>query len=122
MKTKIRWLRPIETGLPIEDREVELGDPPSSGELHAILDPLLGTSNFEHVRVYAAELPWFGEDGYRDMFVDETSALYDLPRNEAATTLYRRNWMMHEPAPGQPDSLPAIYGPAVFFPERIVWR
>jgi hypothetical protein len=118
VKTRIVVMRPDEAQ---RETDVELPGEPTVAELHAVLDPLLGTSNFEHVRVYAAELPWFGEDGYRDMFVDETSALYDLPRNEEATELYRRNWMMHEPDPGQAEDQPAIYGPAVFFPDRVVW-
>ena len=122
MKTKIRWLRPIETGLPFEDREVELAAEPSIDELHRVLDPLLGTSHLEHVRVYVGDTPFLGPSAYRDMFVDEDGIARGLERNEMATFLYRRNWLLHEKEPGEAASLPSIVGPAVFFPERIVWR
>jgi hypothetical protein len=117
MKTKIVVMRP---GEPQQESEVELGDPPSIDELHAVLDPLLGTRHFEHVRVYAGEVPRLGVSAYRDMFVDEEGAILGRARNEAATVLYRRNWLMHEGV-GAAEDIAAIYGPAVYFPDRVVW-
>lgn len=124
MKTKIRWLHPFLDDFPIVEGEVELAAEPSIDELHAILDPLLGTSHFEHVRVYVGDEPWLGPSAYRDMFVDEDGLARGLERNEAATELYLRNWRMHNPAPHPAWAMDqaAIVGPAVFFPERIVWR
>jgi hypothetical protein len=102
------------------------------------LRPLLDGGDPEHVLVYSGARPYLGDRFYRDMFVDEegqalllrltedgVSAVRDrpgkgLPRNEAATALYRRNVLMHE-APSDPESHPWIAGPAVFFPDRRVW-
>jgi len=56
------------------------------------------------------------------MFVDESGALKGLERNISATALYRRNFLVHQRPPvDDDDTLPAIYGPAVFFPDRKVW-
>lgn len=105
-----------------EKHEVELTSTPSSVELHQFIDPLLGTRQFEHVLVYPSETGWLGADHYRDMFVDETGMVKGLPRNIAATALYRRNFLVHQQPPvDDDDTLPAIYGPAVFFPDRKVW-
>lgn len=58
----------------------------------------------------------------RDMFVDELGhvrASGPKPRNEAATAIYRANWMRAHP--GQdPETLPFIAGTAVLF-DRIIW-
>lgn len=58
----------------------------------------------------------------RDMFVGETSAINDRHiRNVRATEIYRNNWLTRHPGT-DPESLPAISGPAVLFPDDIVWR
>lgn len=75
--------------------------------------PLLDGGDLEHVSVL------FG--GRRaDMFVDDRGIEKDLPRNEAATAIYRANWLSRHPG-ADPESIPAIYGLAVLF-DRIVWR
>ena len=51
-----------------------------------------------------------------DMFV---KADYHQPRNESATTVYRQNYIVHNPGTN-PESLPFIAGPAVLF-YRKVW-
>jgi hypothetical protein len=133
MKTKLVIMRP---GQADETREVDLPARPSYRELDALIRPLLDGADLEQVLVYVGARPYLGD--YRDMFVDGeghavllrlaedgVSAVRDrpgkaLPRNEAATALYRRNVLMHE-APSDPESHPWIAGPAVFFPDRRVW-
>jgi len=56
---------------------------------------------------------------YTDMFVDEDGIMKKLPVNEAATAIYRANWL-HQHPKTDPSTLPAIYGPAVLF-QRRVW-
>lgn len=69
----------------------------------------------EHVRVLDPAV-----DDYRDMFVDEMGHMRaePKPRNDAATRLYRNNWLVHEG--GAPEDLPWIAGNAIVF-DRIVW-
>lgn len=86
-----------------------LGSPVAVGILRGLLDG----ADYEHVAVL--------HDGKRaDMFVDEESACKGLPRNEAATSVYRCNTLTQRPET-DPETLPAIYGPAVLFDVR-VWR
>ena len=73
---------------------------------------LLDDAVMEHVAVLYQDRP-------ADMFVDEIGAIKSLPRNEAATAIYRANWLKQHPRT-DPESLDAIYGPAVLF-HRIVW-
>ena len=119
MKT-VFWIypaRPVER----QAREAELPRDPSYKQLCAVLDPLFFKRHWEHVFVYMGEEPGLGRSAYRDMFVDERGQLDGFPRNEAATAIYRRNVLMHEPAKHpDPEALPDIVGLAVLF-ERQVW-
>jgi len=76
----------------------------------------------EHVRVLASTkvyAPTVSRADYRDMFVDEQSHLRRKPRNEAATEIYRGNWLrVHPDEP--PEALPWIAGTAIVF-DRPVW-
>jgi hypothetical protein len=58
----------------------------------------------------------------RDLFIDEMGHVRETPkpRNEAATRIYRANWLRAHPD-CEPEELPFIAGDAVLF-ERIVWR
>lgn len=69
----------------------------------------------EHVNVlYGGE--------YRDMFVGETSAINGRHiRNIRATAIYRNNTLLNVPN-ADPESLPAISGPAILFPDYQVWK
>lgn len=107
--TVITIMRP---GMPEEVREVELPAAPGYRKLDELLRPLLDGNDLERVNVF-----WSG--AYTDMFVDETSALKGPPRNEAATAIYRNNWLTHQEPGADPESLPAIYGPAVLFNRRV---
>lgn len=78
---------------------------------------------YEHVAVLY--------DGQRrDMFVGETSAINGRHiRNIRATEIYRANAIAHHnrsrkslKAKLDPESLDFICGPAVLFPDEIVWR
>jgi hypothetical protein len=51
------------------------------------------------------------------MFVDETG-VGRLPRNEAATAIYRNNWLTQHPSVPA-ESISAIYGTAVLFARRV---
>lgn len=120
MDTKILIMRPDE---PHETRNVTLpplGDANFLKALHALLDPILGTSDVEHVTVFA-DFSGGTDYAYTDMFVDECGQLKSLPINGVATDIYRRNWLLHEKDPGPPDDLPTIAGPAVLFRDPF-WR
>ncbi|WP_336801667.1 hypothetical protein [Kaistia sp. MMO-174] len=94
-----------------EQAEADLPEQPGYRLLRDLLTPLLDGARFEHVAVLHQDEP-------ADMFVDEFGALNGLPRNEAATKIYRNNWLtMHPGTP--PDDLPAIYGTAVLFARRV---
>lgn len=79
----------MRPGQEAEQREVVLPDNPGFHRLDALLRPLLDGKHL---------------DG--------------LPRNEAATPIYRNNWLRQHPK-DEPESLPAIYGPAVLFNRRV---
>jgi len=100
--------RPVER----DERTVELPPKPSYRQLCQLLDPLFQRRHFEHVTVLY-------EGRRADMFVDERGRLDDLPFNEAATAIYRNNWLTQYPGTN-PDSLHWIAGLAVLF-EKIVW-
>lgn len=88
----------------------ELDANPGYFALVEVMRPLLDGRNLERVRVLV--------DGqYRDLFVAERGE--GLPRNEKATALYRANYLTAFPKT-DPESLPAVYGPAVLF-SRPVW-
>lgn len=121
MKTRILIMRPDQ---PHETRAVELpgGDQwaeKSYQALKQIIEPITGYP-LEHVTVLADF-----EGGVKfkrmDMFVNEMGHLKDppLPRNEAATVIYRRNALMNQ-GYSNSEELPWIAGPAVLF-EHIVW-
>lgn len=71
--------------------------------------------DFEHVAVL-----YKGQR--RDMFVGATSSINGRHiRNVRATAIYRNNTLTHSPGT-DPESLPAISGPVVLFPDTIVWK
>lgn len=71
---------------------------------------------FEHVAVL-----YNGQR--RDMFAGETSSINGRHiRNVRATEIYRANTVRQMPPSFNPEELPAISGPAVLFPDEIVWK
>lgn len=110
MQTKLYIYRPGATGP--EAKEVNLPPDGGYGELKEILTPLLDGGRLEHVSVL-----FNGKAA--DMFVDDIGVLKGLPRNDAATEIYRTNSMKWNPDQ-DPESLPAIHGPAVVF-DKPVW-
>jgi hypothetical protein len=115
MRTEYTIFRPgHESG---ERHEIDWPEEPDYREIVALISPILGGAYLEHVTVLYEGL-------WHDMFVDESSATklkpgYPLPRNDRATEIYRANWLSQYPG-ADPESLPAIHGPAVLF-HRIVW-
>lgn len=107
----------IRVGTEPEQVETELPDYPGYDKIKRIIGPLIGFEPLEHVAVL--------HDGERtDMFVSELGSLAlttrpPLPRNEAATAIYRNNWLTRNPGT-DPESMPAIYGTAILF-DRRVW-
>ena len=87
--------------------------------IEALVLPILGEGEpLEQVSVLYEGRP-------RDMFVSELGRLGlttrpPLPRNEAATAIYRAHWLGRKPDT-VPDSLPWIAGAAVLFTNRTVW-
>lgn len=109
MKTTYHVLR---VGKQLETASADLPEQPGYDKLRKLITPLLDGANLEHVAVL--------HDGKRtDMFVDDTGALKGLPLNPEATAIYRNNTMSQHPET-DPESLPAIYGPAILF-DRRVW-
>ena len=83
-------------------------------DLRPQLAEILGESP-EHVAVLY-------EGQRRDMFVGETSSINGRHiRNMRATEIYRANTVSQMPPGYDPEELPAISGPAVIFPDTIVW-
>lgn len=114
VETRLLVMAPEE---PSERRTFQLAQQPTYDEL-AELMKLLGVENCEHVSVLA---DFAGGLAFKraDMFVDEHGHSKRLPRNEAATAIYRRNALLHQGVK-DPESLPWIAGTAVLF-ERVVW-
>lgn len=99
----------------------ELHREPGYDTLKIILDPLLNGGHLEHVSVWA---DYAGGEKYQalDMFVDEDGHSKDLPRNEMATTIYRRATMEGKTgveAPKDPEELSFCVGPAILFSRRV---
>lgn len=115
MKTRMLIMRPEA---PHETREVELKDKFGFVELRGLIEPITGHP-MEHVRVFS-DFSGGTEYKYLDMFVNELGRLTGLERNEAATIIYRRNTLYHEPGKYEPEELDWIAGPAVLF-EHQVW-
>lgn len=108
MKTSILILR---AGSAHEAREIDMAGDPGLAELRDVLEPILG-GRPEHVAVL--------HEGRRaDMFVHEDGHGEGLPRNDAATAIYRASWMQRHPETN-PNALPWIAGDAVIF-DRTVW-
>lgn len=83
---------------------------PSLKDLRELVEPHLEGQKLERVRVFV-------DGAYADMFVGENSA--GGIRNVRATEIYRNNWLTHNPGT-DPESLPAISGPAVLV-DRVIW-
>lgn len=119
---------PIETMMlimwpdkPHATRPLLLPRNPGFHKLTEIIRPIL-KSAFEHVSVLA---DFTGGTKYTqlDMFVDDIGKIKNLPRNEAATAIYRRANLMGRsalPKVDDPEKLNFIVGTAVLF-DRRVW-
>jgi hypothetical protein len=97
---------------------VDWPESPSLKQIHALLDPII-EGPIEHVLVLN---PATVEVSAADMFVDEMGHVREggpKSRNDAATVLYRANWLRQNPGT-DPESLPWIAGAAVLF-DRIIW-
>jgi hypothetical protein len=115
METKLLVLKPDESS---ETRTFELPERPAYREINGLMQLLIGCEHCEHVSVLA---DFNGGLAFKraDMFVDEMGHDRGLPRNEAATIIYRRNALLYQNVKIA-ETLPWIAGPAVLF-ERIVW-
>ena len=96
------------------DHEVLMEKKPPYNELRSLVEPHLGGARLMHVRVLC---PLLGH--WTDMFVDEMGALRRLPRNDAATKIYRNGFLSKRPD-DDPETFPYIAGKAVVF-LRPVW-
>jgi len=97
-----------------DDFDLPLFPGPGLEQIKAVVMPALGQgAELERVRVL-----WNGRQA--DMFVDEIGGpKYNRrPRNDAATAIYRAATLRLQPAL-DPESLPAIYGVAAIFDDRI---
>lgn len=96
------------------DHEILMDEKPRYDDLRDLVEPHLGGGRLMHVRVLCPEL-----GAWTDMFVDEMGALRRLPRNDAATKIYRNGFLSKRPD-DDPEKLPYIAGAAVVF-LRPVW-
>lgn len=108
MRTTLTILRPGAE--PVTETHV-LDPKPGLPRLRELVEPHLNGGRLERVAVL--------HDGlYTDMFVHEEGHAAGLPRNEAATEIYRANWLSRNPG-GDPESVPWIAGTAVLFSRRV---
>jgi hypothetical protein len=96
------------------DHEILMEKKPRYDDLRSLVEPHLGGARLMHVRVLCPVL-----GAWTDMFVDEMGALRRLPRNDAATKIYRNGFLSKRPD-DDPETLPYIAGKAVVF-LRQVW-
>jgi len=102
-----------------ERGEVDWPTEPSYALIKALVEPLLGAGEpLDHVSV-------LHNDRRCDMFVSELghvelTSRAPLPINDAATAIYRHNWLTQHPET-DPEDLPEIAGTSVLFPDRLVW-
>ncbi len=95
--------------------EIDWPADPGYHRIKDLIEPLLDGAYLEHVTVL--------HNGQRaDMFVDELGhrKAPPLPRNEAATAIYRAATLRRAPKT-HPESLPCIVGTAILF-DRVVWN
>jgi hypothetical protein len=116
MSTRYLIMRPDQ---PHESGEIDWPNEPGYDRISKFIGPIVG-GPIEHVAVLA---DFSGGLNFTraDMFVNEIGHVLKepLPRNEAATLIYRRNALLNQGA-RDPEVLPWIAGPAVLF-ERLVW-
>lgn len=86
--------------------------PPTLAELKSVVEPHVA-GDMEHVYIFNDR----ALNGRGDMFCDEVGQLKGLPRNQAATALYRKAWI--QATGDDPESLPWIAGTAVVFDETV---
>lgn len=97
--------------------EIDWPEQPGFKVIQALVEPLLGDREpMEHATVLHDGQP-------ADMFVSEVGHVElttrpPLPINDAATKIYRHNWLTQHPD-ADPDDLPAIAGTAVLFHRRV---
>jgi hypothetical protein len=97
------------------DHEILMAERPIYDELRNVVEPHIGGARLMHVRVLC---PVLGK--WTDMFIDDMGALKRLPRNDAATKIYRNGFLSKRPD-DDPEKLPYVAGPAVVF-LRPLWE
>ena len=113
MKAKMLVMRPGEPAETVAF-EPEPGKP-NPYELENVLAAIFGSAILERLAVLA-EFEGGTEYAYLYMITDVNGTLKGLPRNDDATTIYRRN-ILHRKLGYDPG---AIYGPAVLLPPTVV--
>jgi hypothetical protein len=116
MVTRYRIMRPDGTN---ELREVDWPSHPNYERIRDLVAPLIDNGSIECVHCLA---DFEGGTNYQrsDMIVDENFLERRLPRNEAATKIYRRAAMLRMPG-REAETLPPICGTALLF-DRIIWN
>jgi hypothetical protein len=102
-----------ETGV-FADHEILMERKPVYDELRSLIEPHLGGAAGMHVRVLCPHL-----NAWTDMFIDAVGAMKCLPRNDAATKIFRYASLSKHPG-DDPEKLPYIVSPAVVF-LRSIW-
>jgi hypothetical protein len=103
----------IEAGT-VTDHEILMEKKPVYEDLRSVVEPHLCGANLLHVLVLCPDT-----GNWTDMFIDDMGALKRLARNEAATRIYRNDFLSKNPN-ADPEQLQYIAGPAVVF-LRPVW-
>jgi hypothetical protein len=102
-----------ETGV-VADHAILMERKPLYDELRSLIEPHLDGAAAMHVRVLCPHL-----NAWTDMFIDAVGAIKGLPRNDAATKIFRYASLSKHPD-DDPEKLPYIAGPAVVF-LRSIW-
>jgi hypothetical protein len=97
------------------DHEILMEKKPTHHDVRRLVEPHLGGARLMHVPVLCPKTR-----RWTDMFIDGMGALKQLPRNDAATSIYRHGFLLRCPNK-DPEKLPYIAGPAVVF-LRSVWE
>jgi len=98
-----------------ETFEVSLGERPSVADVLAVVEPHLDGGRAQRVLI----LKPGSDEEIASMFIDEEHVNKQLPRNEEATTLYRRAWLVVHPE-ADPETLPWIAGNVVIADRRLL--
>lgn len=118
VKTIFRFI-PADSTQPEREDTIDWPEDPGFAAIDALVRPLLGGAEIEHVTIWLTSDYAPGDGEYTDMFVDEIGQIKGLPANERATRIYHANILTHRPDLAGQWNLSPIHGDAVVFLRRV---